>query len=126
MYEEVSVFSYITRSSFENSISMLVKLDNTYVGFFTIDSDNDLFITYEENSEYDKDLVIDVIKSHILNEIIDGITKYINVNKQYYRNISPDAYRNLRKFIKDYDIKTLPFNDNNINNLDFTCIYITY
>ena len=49
MYEEVSVFSYITRNTLEKSITILIKVDNVYVGFFTIDSDNDLFITYEEN-----------------------------------------------------------------------------
>lgn len=123
MYEEVSIFSYITRNQLEKSITVLIKIDNTYVGFFTIDSDNDLFITYEENNEYNKELVIDIIKSHILNDITYEKSKYINNKKMSYINIRPDAYRNLRQFIKNYDIKTLPWGDFNIENLEFTCIY---
>ena len=125
MYEEVSIFSYITRNQLEKSITVLIKIDNVYVGFFTIDSDNDLFITYEENNEYDKNLVIDIIKSHILNEIIFEKAKYITSNKTSYVNISPDAYRNLRQFIKDYDIETLPWGNFDIENLKFTSIYYT-
>lgn len=123
MYEEVSIFSYITRNSLEKSITVLIKIDNIYVGFFTIDSDNDLFITYEENNEFDKKIVMNVIKSHILNEIIYEKAKYINENRESYINISPDAYRNLRQFIKDYDIKTLPWNEFDLDSVNFTCIY---
>ena len=126
MYEEVSIFSYITRNQLEKSITVLIKIDNIYVGFFTIDSDNDLFITYEENNIFERDLVVNAIKSHILNEIIYEKSKYINNKKTSYINISPDAYRNLRQFIKNYDIKTSQWGDFDINNLDFTCIYIAY
>ena len=123
MYEEVSVYSYITRNKLEKSITILVKFDEIYVGFFTIDSDNDLFITYEENSEYDKELVVDVIKSHILNDIIYDYSKYISVKKTSYINICPDAYRNLRSFIKDYDIKSSSWGEYDVSSLHFTCIY---
>ena len=126
MYEEVSVFSYITRNILEKSITLLIKIDNIYVGFFTIDSDNDLFITYEENKEYNKELVYDIIKSHILNEIIDGYSKYITVRVNSYTNISPDAYRNIKQFVKNYGINYAPFNDKSVDELDFTTIYFVH
>ncbi len=125
MYEEVSVFSYVTRNSIEKSITVVVKIDDTYVGFFTIDIDNDLFITYEENNKYDKELVVDVIKNYILKDVIYENSKYISSKKDSYINIRPDAYRNLKQFINDYYINLIPWGNFDINNTDFTCIYIS-